>query len=155
CPRGILRAKLVAPAAPVLIDARDATLPDVLPDDKEPLLGAVVVVNATDKEQRGLSLTSRTPDGEAVTAAVPAGPRCSTRKVQSTITTTMPRDGNQATVELALTAEKKELDQAKVNVRLRKEGQSYRRTFVSGIDGSVQYYAVQPGKLDKDGDKKP
>jgi pimeloyl-ACP methyl ester carboxylesterase len=155
CPRGALRAKLVAPAAPVLIDTRDATLPDVLPDDKEPLPGAVVVVNATDKEQRGLSLTSRAPDGEAVTTAVPPLPPCSTRKVPFTIPTKMPRDGNQATIELTLSEEKTELDQAKVNVRLRKEGQSYRRTFVSGIDGSVQYYAVQPGELVKDGDKKP
>src|SRR5262249_39271991 len=79
CPRGGLRAKLVAPAAPVLIDTRDATLPDVLPDDKEPLLGAVVVVNATDKEQRLLALTSQTPGANPVTVTVPPLPPCSTR----------------------------------------------------------------------------
>src|SRR5205823_5794816 len=33
---------------------------------------------------------------------------------------------------------------AKLMLRIRKPGQTYKRAFISGIDGSVQYYAVNP-----------
>src|SRR5205823_5150441 len=41
------------------------------------------------------------------------------------------------------------LGDATLNLPVRKPDQSYKRTFVSDIDGSVQYYAVQPARPDK------
>src|SRR5262249_33534960 len=43
------------------------------------------------------------------------------------------------------------LDRTKLSFRLRQPAQSHKRTFVSAIDGSVQYYAVQPAHPEPSG----
>ena len=45
--RGRVRAKLIRPAAPLLLDEADSTLPDLLVGDAEPVWAGIVALNAT------------------------------------------------------------------------------------------------------------
>jgi pimeloyl-ACP methyl ester carboxylesterase len=144
--RGRLHAKLVEPEGPAVLDARDATLPDYREDEDDSPLGALVVVNASEKPLARLALRSRSADAAPVTMLIDPLPPLSTRKAAFRLPARGKGTGDSVAVDVDLLAEGREmpLAMAKVNVRVRRAAQSYKRTFVSDIDGSVQYYAVQP-----------
>ncbi len=86
--RGHLRLKLATPPAPVFISPADATMPDfvewvaTIEVASQQLLGAVVVVNATDQWQKDLTILSTGPDSPApINCPVPPIPPLSIRKV--------------------------------------------------------------------------
>lgn len=135
--RGSLRARLTEPVAPIQIETGDPTLPDVIPGDKGKLFGAVVVLNNTGADAKGLVMVAGSGSGASRTR-LPTIPAMSLRKVRFDF-----RVGS-ADVPLTLISGARTLHKSQVTVRLRKAGEEYRRTFVSGVDGSVQYYAVQP-----------
>lgn len=135
--RGSLRFQFKVPSAPVFIDLRDATLPDRLTDRKEPLIAGVVVVNTTDAWQRDL----RWRVGNT-TVRLPAIPPLTSRKVACPV----PADN-----EAVLLAGNQEIGRAKLPIRDRASTQPHRITFVSDIDGSVQYYAVNPAPRSRRG----
>ena len=159
---GTLTASLVDPPAPVFIEDRDRTLPDALADGANPpapLHAAVVVTNATDQWQRGLTLTATAPappdaeDGGAATTTTTTLPPLaplSLRKAAFTIqlaAASLAPDaaGSQVPVALELRdAEGNILHTSSVSLTVRRPSEKHVRTFVSGIDGSVQYFAVVP-----------
>lgn len=145
--RGRLRIRLLPVRADATIDVADPTLPDVLLTDREPLLGAVVVQNNTDKELRGLKLGAK-PQGaaDALVTALPAIPPLSIRKVPFRLQAPAKLEGEKLPVALELQGAAGKLDAADVTLRVRKPLQTHKRTFVSGVDGSVQYYAVNPAQ---------
>lgn len=139
--RGGFNAKLGPPTGPLMIDKADPTLPDIVVGEQETLWGAVVVVNAT-------------PDWAPITLRAGGKTRfeqharlapLSSRKVPFRF---QPRiSKNQGVWELPLevsAAEAKTITQATFELRVRKPDQTVRRTFISDMDGSVQYYAVNP-----------
>jgi pimeloyl-ACP methyl ester carboxylesterase len=146
CGRGRLTAKLVEPDGPALLETRDATLPDYREGENDPLLGALVVVNASEKPLGHLSLRARSADNVSEPMPVDPLPPLSTRKAAFRIPARGKAAGDAVALDVELLAEGHErpLATAKVNVRVRHADQSYKRTFVSDIDGSVQYFAVQP-----------
>jgi dienelactone hydrolase len=150
--RGRLQARL-SPTAPVALDTHDLTLPDLLRGEKDTPWAAVVVRNATDRPLERLVLRARHPNGESVESELPTVAPLTVRKVGFRVPPAGDPEGDSLTVELELLrgGEKEPLDRAKITLRVRRPDQSHKRTFVSGIDGSVQYYAVQPGKLAADG----
>ena len=155
CGRGRLQARLTDPGAGVLLDARDATLPDyVVGGDDDLPWAAVVVVNATDRPLDALALRARAGGREARTP-LPAVPPLATRKVGFRLPSRPEGAGEAVPVGLTLfdTAggADRELAAADLNVRVRRPGQSRKETFVSVIDGSVQYYAVQPARPGRKG----
>jgi dienelactone hydrolase len=159
CGRGRLRARLVEPPAPAFIDTRDATLPDFTGDKEKELLAAVVVVNATDELRSGLTLRAACADGEPVETPVPPLPPLGTRKVGFSVRCRPPAEtADRLSVRLELLTrdgEGKTLSTTNLDLGVRRPGQSYKATFRSDIDGSVQYYAVQPQKLDGKDDRPP
>ncbi len=145
CGRGSLRAKLVEPDGPALLDARDATLPDYREGDTDSPFAALVVVNASEKVLAGFALRARLPGADPVTTPLGPLPPLSTRKAGFRLPPGGKAAGDTAPVEVELVAaDGKPLAAAKLAARVRRTGQSYKRTFVSGIDSSVQYFAVQP-----------
>jgi hypothetical protein len=147
--RDRLKARLVAPPAEVMLDTRDATVPDYRPGEEEPPWAGAVLVNAGLRPLEGLTLRARRSGGEGVQTPAPLVPPLSTRKVGVRLPHA-PSDGaEKVAVEVELLgkpAGSTPMASARLDVRVRRPGQSYKRTFVSDIDGSVQYYAVQPAR---------
>jgi dienelactone hydrolase len=133
--------------------------------------GAVVVVNATGETQTGLSIRASIAGKHPVQTPVPAILPFSVRKVGFRLrgkvseTTTVnsqqiravlpdtPRDESRETwVNLQLTLVGKAgerhgiLDSVSTRLRVRRADQIQKRTFISDIDGSVQYWALNPAQ---------
>jgi pimeloyl-ACP methyl ester carboxylesterase len=156
--RGRLQARLVTPAAPVLLDPRDSTLPDLLHGAKTQPWAAVVVINASDKPLQGATLRASLDKGDPVATPVPTLPPVSQRKVGFRVPSGPLPMADSVALEVQLEEKKDDkpvrLDSVKFVLGVRKPTQGHKRTFLSGIDGSVQYYAVIPAQR-KDGDAQP
>jgi predicted esterase len=148
CGRGRLRARLSAPRAAALLDTRDATLPDRVVGEGTPVLGAVVVINATTHPMTGLTLRASGAHTQVTVTSLPPLPPLSTRKVAFRWTGAAPAAPGSTAIDLALLATEgsrsQPLDTAKISLRVRRLSETRKRTFVSDIDGSVQYYALNP-----------
>lgn len=141
--RGRLKARLLEPSAPMQLDVADATMPDVIPTDKGTLFGAVVVENNTDRDVTGLTIDCAAA-GKDIRTTLPSIPAYGVRKVRFDF------PAGAKDLDLVLLRDGKPVHSAKVQVRQRKATETYKRTFESSIDGSVQYYCVNPSsKPDK------
>jgi pimeloyl-ACP methyl ester carboxylesterase len=148
--RGRVRAKLVKPTAAVTLSDRDMTLPDVLAGEDEPLWAAVRVLNAT-----GVALTDFflrvQADGAAQTEIdLPAVGPLTSRKVGFPITCEEVEEGGEVAVTVVLTRRPDTgdpYDSLELKLKVRSPQDRHKRTFVSNIDGSVQYYCVTPGEI--------
>jgi dienelactone hydrolase len=140
--RGALRVKLVAPTGPLMIDTADNTLPDIVRGEKEAVWGAVMVLNASTQSVTA-SLRAL---GNRAAAQLTTIPPLSTRKAAFLFYP--PRLGKTNVCQVRLEAVSRSAssarDQCQVSLRIRQKDQTYKRTFRSSMDDSVQYYAVNP-----------
>ena len=148
CGRGELRAKLSVPAAPLMLNTADATLPDLLTGATEPVWGAVVIVNATDAPARDILLRA-TVDGQSATTELPSVPSIGVRKTPFRIPV-VAREPGETELRLELLRAEHVVDAATLKIGVRPPTDLHKRTFISDIDGSVQYFAVRPA--DPNGD---
>ncbi|MHB8077729.1 MAG: prolyl oligopeptidase family serine peptidase [Candidatus Krumholzibacteriia bacterium] len=156
CERGGLKVELRRPSAPVLLNVRDLTAPDLVVDRKPfDHWAALPVINTTDRPLTGLVLEVVGDGLESDATPLPPIPSLSVRKVGFRIAGEPPdlerailhpdlpvvlrlRAGNDPAASL--------LDEAAIALRVIKWDAVRRITFVSGIDGSVQSYAELPAK---------
>ena len=149
CSRGRLKVALATPAAPIALDLADQTLPDLIIGEKADTWGAVVVVNATPDTRNDLVIRASIAGQRAIETPVPVIPPLGARKVGFRLRGNSPRSGDTAPVTLTLLAGKRQaLHSATTNLRLRRPDQTQKRTFISDIDGSVQYWALNPAQPD-------
>lgn len=171
--RGRVRAKLVAPAAELYVSNEDATLPDLLTDEYGQY-GAVLVVNASQQPLNAVEIATRiagadeaihldlkpdTPDMVIDSHAPISIPALSTRKIPMRFGKVPSRAAGAAegkafepfdiAVSLTLTAtrgdQKTPLSLThELKMPVRSPAGTHKRTFISRIDGSVQYYSVVP-----------
>lgn len=143
--RGLfVAAELHFPEKPVYLNTEDLTLPDIVQGkDKSHLLAGVVVVNTSSKVVSGLTMGSST-QGQAAEATVPDIPPYSTRKVTVPINASEVTETGDVRSQLTLRQKGKVVDQQDLLLRSVTPTLPYRMTFVSEIDGSLQYYAVNP-----------
>ena len=143
---GRMRARLIAPDSPVQFTKRDTTLPDVRSEDVEELLGAIRVVNANGSDLVGARIECRN-GGRVATSEVPRlAPRV-VRKVPFRIPAIeLARDDTKnVEFELELFDDAgNSLDNNVIELNVRSKHKHHKRTFLSDIDGSVQYYSVAP-----------
>src|SRR5579871_2209860 len=146
--RGELHVALIAPTAPALLNTPDMTLPDLRLGEKIDTWGAAIVLNATTQPLTGAKLEVHGKDLAQRTVLVPTIPPLGMRKVGFRIAGAAPSTAGTTDGELRLllhTASTNSPEtRAKFSLRVRKPFETYKRTFVSEIDGSVQYYAVNP-----------
>ncbi|MCW5941059.1 MAG: prolyl oligopeptidase family serine peptidase [Fimbriimonadaceae bacterium] len=146
--RGRLKVAIEPLAKPQSLLDADWTLPDYVLGERKKLLGAVPVVNATD--QAATNLAIRTVIGEDRTALAPLGPipPMATRKVGFDLPPLEVESPGEVEVRVQLIrmegSARRVLDEATVKLAAKRPTDVLKRTFVSGIDGSVQYYAVMP-----------
>ncbi|MGM9509844.1 prolyl oligopeptidase family serine peptidase [Larkinella sp. GY13] len=139
-----LMAKLVFPEKPVFLKIEDPTLPSVvLGNQSEQLWGAVVLVNTTNKPLAGLKMKSRLSGKEVVTD-LPTVPALSTRKVGFRMDASGVSKKEAGAVLISLVQSGKAIDEKELTLSVAAPGEHYSQTFISGIDGSVQYFGVAP-----------
>lgn len=155
--RGRIAARLKPVAKPLALSLRDTTFPHVIRGENEPLWGALLVVNSTNETQSGLRLRVGGDGFEEAVVNLPSLPPLGTRKVAFSVQPIVDspvfanREANSAKLQIDLlpkpTLDKKaviELDTTEITLAVRDPNKHHRRTFVSQIDGSVQYYGVVP-----------
>jgi poly(3-hydroxybutyrate) depolymerase len=159
--RGHLRAKLVEPKAGVFLDTSDVTLPDLVKGQYMQTWGSLLVVNATTEAQEFLVLYSKiegAKEGQDVLTMVPSIPPMSVRKVTFSLKGDAPAKEGPTTIVCQLLRQKvgesTTLDSAVVQAQTRLAAQTRKETFVSGIDASIQYFAIVPAKK-VESDRKP
>ena len=143
--RGIsVVASLSFPSKPVLLNTEDLTLPSiVLTKDNSHLQGALLLLNTSLSELKGLQLKSNC-GGKEMVMDVPVVPALASRKVSFLFdASTVAAKGKQG-ISLTLMRGATVLDEAKFPVEAVTAAEQYSATFTSNIDGSLQYYAVTP-----------
>ncbi len=145
---GQVTASLIFPAKEVQLNAEDATLPVVVvgAPGNESLQGAVVVINNSLKALKHYSIDAETEGKKYVTEIPVVGPM-SCRKVPFVFSGAGARSKGHFDCRLALLNGDRVMDEKTLAVESVDTGESYSVTFRSGIDGSLQYYAVTPGGL--------
>lgn len=145
--RGRLHVELKSPPADLFIDSRDATLPDVGAVLAESAPAAVCVVNATTREMNHVQVYAVSENRSEVSRGFTMPP-LSAQKAALNISRQHFADGKLIVFATALRSREESArvsrPTAEFELRSRESNQSHRRTFISDIDGSVQYYAVQP-----------
>lgn len=143
-------AHLIFPDSPVFIKTDDATLPHIVAGEKnDNLLGGVVLINTQSQPLRGLKIRA-TLNGKSITSDVPAVMPLSSRKIPFLFNGSGIAKKDTFNCELEVIAQGKVLAKTLVKVESVAAGESYKRTFISHIDGSVQYYAVNPQSKKED-----
>ncbi|UYQ95447.1 alpha/beta hydrolase-fold protein [Chitinophaga horti] len=143
--RGVaITASLSLPEKMVQLNTEDPTMPSIRANHaQDTLQGAIVVINSSAKELKGLQLRA-TLQGKSMVSDVPVIPAMSTRKVPFYFDAGAVNAVGKTSCEVALVEKGRVLDQSAVEVEAVAEGKQYSGTFISQIDGSLQYYAVTP-----------
>ncbi len=141
-----LSARLVNPVSGLEIHTGDATLPDLLTRSRAPANAAIVVLNNTTAEITGATITATVGTAPPLKTELPALPALSARKVPFKVAcppATVP-GSQELALAVHLSADQDPAHTATITIHIREPGAQQRRTFVSAVDGSVQYYAVVP-----------
>ncbi len=146
--RGRVRARLQDPPAPVSFTDSDATIPDLIIGDSGPLWAGIRLVNATedvlDRIEISYSLGERSGTAK-ISGTVPGS---MTRKLAIPLNLRTP--AVEGPYKLAIKgraqADRKAVETPALEIGLKavRPTAHHLRTFVSDVDGSVQYYAVAP-----------
>ncbi|MGC4046530.1 MAG: prolyl oligopeptidase family serine peptidase [Armatimonas sp.] len=132
--RGSLAATLTKAQKMAQLNPADTTLPDFLEGEKGSHLASIPVLNLTDAPLSGLTLTAGIQ-----TTKLPTLNPLTTRKAAFSI----PAGVTSVTLK---DAKGSVLDTVNVSLRTRKANETRRLTFLSDIDGSVQYWAAYPAQ---------
>lgn len=144
--------KLAEPKAAAFLNPADVTTPDLVADEPLEADAAIVVLNAMDATLDGLAIVAKVGDGPEVRTPVPALAPLSTRKARFTIKAEAEPGGeDRPTTVRLVSADGKALDEATLKLRNRPPGEARKRTFISAIDGSVQYYGWVPATTEEGG----
>ncbi len=149
--RGLFRARLTRPPARAILNLADPTVPDLIAGRSGEAWAGVVVLNASLKTASDLRIRARLGDGRMITSPVASIPPLSIRKAPVRFAYRAPQDDASAELSLALAGPEGLLDFQKASLRVRTPRQTRKATFLSAIDGSVQYYAVHPAQEDGPG----
>jgi dienelactone hydrolase len=145
--RGRLKVRLVPVTKPVAFNTKDITRPDAVTGKSLDTWGSIALMNATPVTLKGLSLISSPSGGKPDTVDAPSVPAMGMRKLAFRIRTAAPAEKGSLPVRLTLlggTSRREVIDTVTVSLRIVGAEETRRETFVSTIDGSVQYYAVTP-----------
>ncbi|MDQ2655872.1 MAG: prolyl oligopeptidase family serine peptidase [Bacteroidota bacterium] len=137
-------AKLSFPVKSAWLSTDDATLPHILPgESNSEVVGGIVVINASGKTLTGLSITSELNGKQKTTAVRPVGP-AAVYKVSFYFDGSAVSSKGEYACHVVLKHNGKTLDEKDLTIIAVGPGDHRSYTFISDIDGSVQYYAVAP-----------
>lgn len=141
-----MTARLEFPSKPLSILVADSTLPYfVKGETTEPQWGGIVVRNLSTSTYNTLTLEANV-EGNKLVSILPPLSSMATRKMPFRIPLPAAIEKGTYKLELKLFNGKKLLDTALVNIPGVNPGEHAAYTFISDIDGSVQYFGVAPQK---------
>ncbi|MGE3167025.1 MAG: prolyl oligopeptidase family serine peptidase [Planctomycetota bacterium] len=156
--RGRLRVRLAQPESPVFLEERDRTLPDVIRGEAGGLWAGVIVTNATSEWQTQLAIIATAAGGAVQSSAVPPLPPFASFKAAVLLPASglLPAAATEFDVLLVLARDPSApIDVMGITLPVRDPGETHVRTFVSELDGSVQFYGVTPARPGASGDVQP
>lgn len=148
CRRGRLKAVLKVITAGVLLNTKDVTVPDIIRNDETTYLGAVAVINASERNFKDLFIKSQIAGAKIEYDPVSYPNPLSILKVPFHIS--VPSLDDRKSVELRVQiiqrtgSSEKILDSALITLSVKNKNELHKETFISRMDGSVQYYGVNP-----------
>ena len=143
---GGIQARLVSPEFEIGLLDGDLTLPHILQGEDEPLWGALRIINSTDEYFEDAEITSSL-NGREISISVPSIAPMTVRKVPFQFDPSgAGTDLISVNVELELGQNGNTIHKKTIEVEAVDPLSHYSRTFISEIDGSVQYYSVAPQK---------
>lgn len=142
--RGGFSVEFMPPPAGVFLETRDSTLPDYVRGDTSEVFAGVLISNATGEWLSGL--TVRAGFGETMTSTrVPMLPPLATQKIPVRLPPCPAGDDESVRVRLEIVGDEAMVGEPiDLNIAVRDANQKHSRTFISDIDGSVQYFGVTP-----------
>ncbi|MFZ5519005.1 MAG: prolyl oligopeptidase family serine peptidase [Candidatus Zhuqueibacterota bacterium] len=150
CSRGRLKVKLHHIGESILFNSKDRTLPDLMAGESIDTWGAIVVVNATHHPLKNYLLACSLENGLFGETPVPIIQPMSTRKIGFRIQGKASAEPGEEKVELKLfnpnNSDKTTSARCTLSLNRVSPLQTHKRTFISSIDGSVQYFAVNPAR---------
>lgn len=150
CERGRLKARLATPPAEIFLTDQDTTLPDLVAGEKGPFWAGLRLVNATGERLTGLELAVEAAGRVTRTALGTTVAPLFTRKLAVPLAVDAPAVAAEGPVKLVLRVRAKagrrtvETSPFALELKTVAATAHHSRTFVSEIDGSVQYYGVAP-----------
>lgn len=140
-----IRARLIEPQKPIQFTSRDVTMPDILVEETKDYKGAVRIINTTDNWIKNYTITSELL-GVSKESEVIAIPPLSVLKVPFSIAS-VSNETVLGTVNLNLQLKNNNnqiVSNQQIKLEIKTKHQHHKKTFISEIDGSIQYYSVAP-----------
>lgn len=152
--RGGLRAALRQPTGDIEFNRSEVTLPTLVDDEPFDTFGSIVLINASNEWTHDLTMHV---DSESLhmhtQRAIPDMPPCSIRKVQFDLTGDATSGPNSHELLLSVKNPSQDvLATQSLPIRVVTTNDVIVRTFISDIDGSVQYYGLRLAKSADDDD---
>ncbi len=150
---GRVSSKLVAPEKPVMLTRRDMTLPSLINGEPGEKWAAIRVINATEKDVRGMTIRCVLESGEEAVFLADHVLALSVRKLKFLVPSTQIKQesGKVNAVVVLSDAKGRVIDRKEISLNQHNASVHHERTFVSRIDGSVQYYSVAPSTVNAPG----
>lgn len=148
CNRGLLKVKLLKDFPSVWFNDRDLTIPNPIVNQPTDSYGAIPVINSTEKLLNNLIVKSWVDAGEVQIQNVEQIHPLTIQKIPFKIK--LPAFKQTCSIKLNLQLVRKEKDKEEVlstallELQVVDANETHKETFISKIDGTVQYYAVNP-----------
>ncbi len=141
---GLLRARFLPADAPLMLNPRDTTLPDLVVGEAIDTWGAIVVMNATAEVVTDAKLTVTLAGAAPEKVTVPVLPPFGVRKVGFPVRGAAPAGADAQTLAVALSRHGATLAAIDLELAVKQPHENRRVTFLSHLDDSVQYYGFLP-----------
>ena len=140
-----IRAALEEVSADIMIKEKDLTLPDLIRGETGFKWGGVTIINAGKQITGDLDIRCTVKETQ-VSTPLPAIEKLTSRRVNYKIPVPPDLEEDECEVVIELFSKKgRLLDSYSFMIKVKDFAQNHDRTFISRIDGSVQYYSVTPG----------
>ncbi|GAA3647132.1 prolyl oligopeptidase family serine peptidase [Flavivirga jejuensis] len=149
--RGQVNMTLLPVKKPISLLKRDMTKADFITTESDVKMGSIRILNATGKAQKNLRIVSES-NGTVLETKVPTIIPLAMRKVPYKVQDNY-TEKDTVRVSVKLYEGSKLLDESAILYHVRTPQERYSRTFISKIDGSLQYFSVREGVIASD--KKP
>ncbi len=146
CTRGKLKARLILNKEGIFLNTKDPTFPDLLVGKKPNYFGAVIVINASAKPLKDGYIYAAGLLGISTKTKIPIIEPMSIRKIGFKIEGRAPVKKGNVEIKLSIRTGNSaaNLAETKIKLRVLNPLENHKCTFISSIDGSVQYYSINP-----------